>query len=94
MGDKNNIARITCADVQLKTGHGVLKAAYVSTPGTTIFEIIDGTLDSDPTLMSIDCVDITSGYLFLAPYLNHPVNKGLRVQVVSGSGAELVVIYE
>lgn len=94
MGDKNQLSRITCTTTQLKTGHGVLKAAYVTTPGDTIYEIIDGTCDGAATLMSIDLTDATGGFLFSAPYINHPVNTGLRVQVVSGTTGELVVIYE
>jgi len=94
MGDKNNVGRVTCADVQLKIGHGILKAVYVATPGDTIFEVIDGIADCGPTIMSIDLVDATSGFQFLAPYINHPVNTGLRVQVVSGTSGELIVVYE
>ncbi len=93
MGDKNNIGRITCADVQLKVGHAILKAVYVSTSGDRVFEVIDGTADCAPTIMSIDLEAATRSPV-LMPYINHPVNVGLRVQVVSGATGELVVVYE
>lgn len=94
MGDKNQLGRITSSTTQLKTGHGVLKAVYVATPGDRIFEVINGTSDSDTTLISVDLTDATNGFQFLAPYINHPFSSGLRIQVVSGSTGELIVIYE
>lgn len=94
MGDKNRTARITTTSSQVKTGHGILKAVYVVTPGDEIFEVIDGTLDSDTTIMSIDTDVATSGHIFLAPYINRPMNAGIRVQVVSGTTGELLVVFE
>ncbi len=93
MGDKNAIGRITSASIQLRTGHGILKAAYIATAGDRIFEIIDGTLDGDETILSIDAGSATQAP-FLAPYLNHPMADGIRVQVVSGTTGELIVVYE
>lgn len=94
MGDKNQLGRITSTSTQLKTGHGILKAVYVPTPGDRIFEIINGTSDSDTTLFSVDLTDASGGFLLSMPYINHPFNSGLRVQVVSGSTGEITVIYE
>ena len=93
MGDKNNVGRITTVDVQLKIGHGILKAAYVVTGGDIIFNIIDGIDDCGPVIASIDAVSATQPPV-LMPYINHPVNTGLRVQVVSGTSGELIVVYE
>ena len=94
MGDKNRTARITTTSSQVKTGHGILKAVYVTTPGDEIFEVIDGITDCDTTIMSIDTVSATNGFQFLAPYINRPMNAGIRVQVVSGTTGELLVIFE
>ena len=94
MGDKNNLVRVTCTSITTKTGHGILKAAYVDTPGDIIFRIRDNTADSGDILFEIDTDSATSGHLFNAPYINHPVSLGIRIQVVSGSSGSLVVIYE
>ena len=50
MGDKNNIARVTTCSTTVRTGHGILKAIYVDTPGDIIFNIRDSTADSGDIL--------------------------------------------
>jgi len=93
MGDKNRTVRVEGVSTQAKTGHGILKAIYMPTPGDRIWEIIDGTADCDATLFSIDGVSITQPPLSL-PYINRPVNTGLRIQVVSGATGEILVVFE
>ena len=94
MGDKNNIARIDTTSTTVKTGHGILKAIYVDTPGDRIFNIRDSTADTLDILFQIDLTDATGGFLFSAPYINHPFSIGLRVQELSGATGSIVVVYE
>jgi hypothetical protein len=93
MGDKNNTVRITCTSTQVKTGHAVLKAVYVTVPGDSIYEIIDGTCDAHTTVVNLDLTSATFAPI-LMPYINHPIRDGLRVQVVSGTTGEILVVYE
>jgi len=94
MGDKNQLARITTCDATSKTGHGILKALYVDTPGDIIFRVYDGTDNTGLLLFEIDTDSATSGHLFAAPYINHPVNVGIHTDVVSGTTGGLVIVYE
>ena len=43
MGDKNNLVEVTITDTLAKTGHGILKAAYVTESGDNTWIIRDGT---------------------------------------------------
>lgn len=94
MGDKNQLSRVTTTDTIAKTGHGVLKAIYIDTPGDIIFRVYDGITAAGALLFEIDTDSATSGHLFTAPYINHPVNTGIFIDVVSGTTGSLVVIYE
>ena len=94
MGDKNNLARITTTSTTVKTGHGILKAIYVDTPGDRVFNIRDSTADTLDILFQIDLGSLTPGFMFSAPYINHPCSIGIRVQEVSGTTGSIVVIFE
>ena len=94
MGDKNQLSRVTTTSTTAKTGHGILKALYVDTPGDIIFNIRDNTGDAGDILFAVDLTDATGGFLFSAPYINHAFSLGLRVQVVSGATGSIVAIYE
>lgn len=94
MGDKNQLVRVTTNSVTAKTGHGALKAIYIDTPGDIIFNVRDSTADTGDILFSIDTDSATSGHLFTAPYINHPFNTGLRIEVLSGTTGSLVAIFE
>ena len=93
MGDKNQTVRVTSTSTQAKTGHAQLKAAYITVPGDRIFEIIDGTGDGDTTIVNVDATSATFSPI-LMPYINTPMRDGLRVQVVSGTTGELLVVFE
>ncbi len=43
MGDKNNVQVVEGVDKTVKVGHGIIKAIYVTKPGTDVWIIRDGT---------------------------------------------------
>jgi hypothetical protein len=43
MGDKNQLVEVTTTDVLAKTGHGILKALYVTETGDNTWVVRDGT---------------------------------------------------
>jgi hypothetical protein len=94
MGDKNNLSRITTCAVLVKGGHAIIKAIYVDTPGDEIINIYDGINTCGELLFSIDEDQPAAGHLFSAPYINHPCNLGIFVDVLSGTTGSIVIVYE
>jgi len=89
MGDKNNVVAAT-ADLLVKTGHGIIKAIYVTQAGDRIFTIRDGiAAGGGDALFAIDTSD-----LVLMPYINHPVNAGLFADSDAGTTGTLLIVYE
>ena len=59
------------------------------TPSGTNLENGDG-----DQLFVIDLDSATSGHMFTAPYINHPVSRGLHILRVSGTTGSIVAVYE
>jgi len=94
MGDKNNVAE-TCGatDLLVKTGHGIIKAIYMTQPGDNVWEVVDGTDGTGETMFIISGIAAANG-LFLAPYINHPVSTGIFIDHTGGTGGKLLIVYE
>lgn len=60
MGDKNNIIEVTITDTIVKTGHGILKALYVTVAGDNTWIIRDGVSSTAATgTFTLTCVVAT-----------------------------------
>lgn len=89
MGDKNQIKAVTGTDVLCKTGHGILKAIYVTDVGDYAFTVRDGTSAAGTALFTMTA---ESG-VFL-PYINTPFNTGLFIDNTGGANGAILVIFE
>lgn len=94
MGDKNNVIE-TCGtcDLLVRTGHGVLKAVYMTQPGDNVWEIVDGTDGTGVTLFIVSGLAAVNGPV-LMPYINHPMNTGIFIDHTGGTGGKLLIVYE
>ena len=90
MAEKSQLHRVLGTSIQCKTGHGILKGLYVTVVGDRVWEVIDGTADNDTTLFKVAAA--TSAVS--APIINFPVPSGIRIQCISGSTGELIVLVE
>jgi len=90
MDSKNNTVAVTNTNTIAKTGHGILKAVYITISGNRVFSIYDGTSGSGELLFTIEA---TTGNHFLS-YINVPVRDGLFINVDSGTTGNLLVLYE
>ena len=88
VGQTSQLAVVNSATVQAKTGHGIVKSIYTSTPGDRVFSIIDNITGSTAKF------SFTANAGNSAPILNTPFKTGIRIVVASGSTGEIVVLYE
>lgn len=88
VGQTSQLAVVNSATVQAKTGHGIIKSIYTSTPGDRVFSIIDNITGTTATF------SFTANAGNSAPILNTPFKTGIRIVVASGTTGEIIVLYE
>jgi hypothetical protein len=88
VGQISQLAVVNSATVQAKTGHGIIKSVYTSTPGDRVFSIIDNVSGTTAKF------SFTAQVGGSASAINTPFKTGIRIVVASGSTGEIVVLYE